>query len=121
RHFTGKMAGGLPDSEQRPQPLPEKEEHMALGPKLEQAFAEYNAEIKTNKPVVGPTFLRFPIELGRRVTINAAQRYVQSVQARLGLAAPPRAGLEGGRLGLYVQRPRPRFRFLPPNFDPPPP
>src|SRR5262249_59993175 len=74
RHLIGRMAGVLPGAEQRPEPRPETEEHLALGRKLEHAFAEYNAEIKTNKPVVGPTFLRFPIDLGRRVTINAAQR-----------------------------------------------
>jgi DNA segregation ATPase FtsK/SpoIIIE, S-DNA-T family len=112
RRLIGKMAGVLPDSEPGPEPRPEKEEHLALGRKLEQAFAEYNAEIKANKPVVGPTFLRFPIELGRRVTINAAQRYVQSVQARLGLEAPPRVSLEGGRLAVDVQRPDREFVYF---------
>ncbi|HEY7184306.1 MAG TPA: FtsK/SpoIIIE domain-containing protein [Blastocatellia bacterium] len=112
RRLIGRMAGVLPDSDTRPEPQPEKEEHMALGRKLEQAFAEYNAEIKTNKPVVGPTFLRFPIELGRRVTINATQRHAQSVQARLGLAAPPRVSLEGGRLAIDVQRPDREFVFF---------
>src|SRR5262249_22755780 len=97
RHLIGRLAGVLPDSEPRPEPRPDKEEHLALGRKLEQAFAEYNAEIKTNKPVVGPTFLRFPIELGRRGTINAAKRYVQRVQARLRLRAPLRVGPAGGR------------------------
>jgi DNA segregation ATPase FtsK/SpoIIIE-like protein len=116
RHLIGRMAGVLPDSESRPalrpKPRPQKEEHLALGRKLEQAFAEYNAEIKTNNPIVGPSFLRFPIELGRRVTINAAQRYVQSVQARLGLAAPPRVSLEGGRLAIDVQRPDREFVYF---------
>jgi energy-coupling factor transporter ATP-binding protein EcfA2 len=116
RHLIGKMAGVLPGSEQSPEPPPkparENEEHLALGRKLERAFAEYNAEIKVNKPIVGPTFLRFPIELGKRVTINAAQRYVQSVQARLGLAAPPRVSLEGGRLAIDVQRPDREFVYF---------
>jgi S-DNA-T family DNA segregation ATPase FtsK/SpoIIIE len=112
RRLIGKMAGVLPDFEPGPEPRPEKEEHLALGRKLEQAFAEYNAEIKANKPVVGPTFLRFPIELGRRVTINAAQRYVQSVQARLELEAPPRVSLEGGRLAIDVQRPDREFVYF---------
>ncbi|MBO0724456.1 MAG: hypothetical protein J2P52_02560 [Blastocatellia bacterium] len=112
RRLIGRMAGVLPDPDTRPDHQPEKEEYMALGRKLEQAFAEYNAEIKTNKPVVGPTFLRFPIELGRRVTINATQRHVQSVQARLGLAAPPRVSLEGGRLAIDVQRPDREFVFF---------
>jgi hypothetical protein len=112
RQLIGRLAGVLTDSETRAEPLPEREEHSALGQKLEQAFAEYNAEIKTNRPIVGPAFLRFPVELGRRVTINAARRYVQSVQARLGLEAPPRVSLEGGRLAIDVQRPDREFVYF---------
>jgi len=112
RHLIGKLAGVLPDPEPHPAPQPGREEYLTLGRQLERAFAEYNAEIKTNNPVVGPTFLRFPIELGRRVTINAARRYVQSVQARLGLEAPPRVSLEGGRLAIDVQRPDREFVYF---------
>ena len=46
------------------------------------------------------------------MTINAAQRYVQSVQARLGLEAPPRVSLEGGRLAIDVQRPDREFVYF---------
>src|SRR5262249_18536443 len=63
-------------------------------------------------PVVGPTFLRFPIELGRRGAVNAVQPHVQSVQARLGLEAPPREGLGGGRLAIDVQRPDREFVYF---------
>jgi len=112
RHLIGRLAGVLPDPEPHPATDTKSSEYLTLGRLLERAFAEYNAEIKTNKPVVGPTFLRFPIELGRRVTINALQRCVQSVQARLGLEAPPRVSLEGGRLAIDVQRPDREFVYF---------
>lgn len=112
RQLIGKLAGVLPENGCKPEPASLRNEYFELGKRLERAFAEYNAEIKTNKPVVGPTFLRFPIELGRRVTINAARRYVQSVQARLGLEAPPRVSLEGGRLAIDVQRPDREFVYF---------
>ncbi|MCI0390128.1 MAG: AAA family ATPase [Acidobacteria bacterium] len=112
RHLIGKLAGVLPAPEPHPAAASKRGEYQTLGRMLERAFAEYNAEIKTNKPVVGPTFLRFPIELGRRVTINSVQRNVQSVQARLGLEAPPRVSLEGGRLAIDVQRPDREFVYF---------
>jgi DNA segregation ATPase FtsK/SpoIIIE-like protein len=102
------------ESNLTPPPLPplRQAEYHGLGQRLEKAFAEYNAEIKTGTPVIGPSFLRFPVELGRRVTINAVQRYVQSVQARLELEAPPRVSLEGGRLAVDVQRPDREFVYF---------
>jgi hypothetical protein len=115
RALIGRMAGVLPgESNLTPPPLPplRQAEYHGLGQRLEKAFAEYNAEIKTGTPVIGPSFLRFPVELGRRVTINAVQRYVQSVQARLELEAPPRVSLEGGRLAVDVQRPDREFVYF---------
>ncbi|HKQ72114.1 MAG TPA: FtsK/SpoIIIE domain-containing protein [Blastocatellia bacterium] len=111
RHLIGRLAGVLPATEPRP-PAPKRDEYLTLGRLLERAFAEYSSEIRTSKPVVGPTFLRFPIELGLKVTINAVQRCVQSVQARLGLEAPPRVSLEGGRLAIDVQRPDREFVYF---------
>ncbi len=112
RLLIGRLAGVLPDPASRNPPPQKRSEYLTLGRLLEKSFAEYNAEIKTNKPVVGPTFLRFPIELGRRVTINSVQRHVQSVQARLGLHAPPRVSLEDGRLAIDVQRPDREFVYF---------
>src|SRR5262249_24260750 len=112
RHLIGRLAGVLPDPEPQPATATKRSEYLTLGRLLERSFAEYSAEIRTNKPVVGPTFLRFPIELGRRVTINSVQRHVQSVQAALGLEAPPRVSLEGGRLAIDVQRPDREFVYF---------
>jgi energy-coupling factor transporter ATP-binding protein EcfA2 len=105
RALIGRMAGVLPDSDRNSQSPSAPDEYTALGRRLEGAFAEYRAEIRTGKPVVGPTFLRFPVELGKRVTINALRQRAEEAQARLQLAAPPRVSLEGGRLAIDVQRP----------------
>lgn len=115
RALIGRMAGVLPGESAPPEPAPppaRQDEYRRLGQQLEKAFAEYNAEIKAGAPVIGPTFLRFPVELGKRVTINAVQRHVQSVQARLGLEAPPRVSLEGGRLAMDMQRPDRQFVYF---------
>ena len=103
--LIGEMAGVLPGNGRTPPGPPVSGEYLALGKQLEAAFAGYKAEIKTGGPVIGPTFLRFPIELGPRVTINSLRQRVEEVQVLLGLAAPPRVSLEGGRLAIDMQRP----------------
>jgi DNA segregation ATPase FtsK/SpoIIIE, S-DNA-T family len=107
RALIGRLAGVLPNAQ--PQVAPpfatQPAQHSALGRNLERAFAEYNAEIKANAPVVGPTFLRFPIELGKRVMVKALRQRVEEVQVRLNLDAPPRVSNEGGRLAIDLQRP----------------
>jgi hypothetical protein len=109
RALIGKLAGVLPDGKSRPksqtEAQPRWEEYLALGRRLERAFAEYQAEIKANPPVVGPTFLRFPIELGKRVTVKSLRQRVEEAQVRLNLDAPPRVSNEGGRLSIELQRP----------------
>ena len=105
RALIGEMAGVLPQTGQKPAIMPVRNEYLELGKRLEEAFAEYKAEIKANPPVVGPTFLRFPIELGKKVTVKALRQRVEEVQVRLNLDAPPRVGNEGGRLSIDLQRP----------------
>lgn len=105
RQLIGRLAEVLPENGRKPSSRPIPDQYLELGKRLEQAFAEYKAEIKTGTPIVGPTFLRFPVELGRRVTINSLRQRVEEVQARLELAAPPRVSLEDGRLAVDMQRP----------------
>lgn len=103
RHLIGKLAGVTRES-----PLlvsdPVKPDYLSLGRDLEHAFAEYSVNIKANTPIVGPTFLRFPIELGRKVVVNALRRHVEEVQVRLHLDGLPRISNEGGRLSIDLQR-----------------
>src|SRR5574341_2074786 len=109
RALIGRLAGVLPDG--KPQPKsptevqPRWEEYLALGRRLERAFAEYQADIKANPPVAGPTFLRFPIELGKRVTVKSLRQRVEEAQVRLNLDAPPRVSNEVGRRSIDLQRP----------------
>lgn len=84
---------------------PATEEHLALGQQLTAAFAEFGVVITAHPPIVGPTFLRYPIELGKRVSIKSVAQHAQNVQVRLGLEAPPMTSLEGGRLAIDLQRP----------------
>jgi len=105
RQLIGRLAEVLPENGRKPSSRPIPDQYLELGKRLEKAFAEYKAEIKTRSPIVGPTFLRFPVELGRRVTINSLRQRVEEVQARLELAAPPRVSLEDGRLAVDMQRP----------------
>jgi DNA segregation ATPase FtsK/SpoIIIE-like protein len=105
----GKLAGVLPDTkipDERAVVAPwEMEEYMNLGRKLAREFAGYKNEITVNEPIVGPSFLRFPIELGKRVTVRALRQHSEDVQVRLNLDAPPRVSTEGGRLAIDLQRP----------------
>jgi S-DNA-T family DNA segregation ATPase FtsK/SpoIIIE len=113
--LIGQLAGVLPSKKTDtkpgatavppPVPNPANPEYLELGKKIERAFAEYSTEINLGQPIVGPTFLRFPLVLGRRVTLPALWRNTTNVQSRLGLAAPPRLSLEGGRIALDLQRP----------------
>lgn len=103
RELIGKMAGVARELVII-EPIPQTE-HKDLGRKLQKAFAEYNVEIKANNPIVGPTFLRFPIELGKKVTVKSVRQRIEEVQVRMNLDAPPRVCNEGGRLSIDLQRP----------------
>jgi DNA segregation ATPase FtsK/SpoIIIE, S-DNA-T family len=109
RAVIGRLAGVLPDNGVQTgygivTPW-EMDEYKTLGRKLEREYAGYNAKITTNEPVVGPSFLRFPIELGKKVAVRALRQHAEDVQVRLNLDAPPRVSNEGGRLSIDLQRP----------------
>jgi DNA segregation ATPase FtsK/SpoIIIE, S-DNA-T family len=105
--LIAQLAGVLPDKnvEKAKTNVATLPEYAELGKKIERAFAEYNAEISLGQPIVGPAFLRFPLLLGRRVTLSGVWKNTTNVQALLGLTAPPRLSLEGGRIALDLQRP----------------
>lgn len=81
------------------------EDYHNLGRELERVFLEYGVSIKAHSPTIGPSFLRYPVELGRRVIVSSLRRYIDSVQVKLELSAPPRITNEGGRLSIDLRRP----------------
>jgi len=80
--------------------------YVAQGDELVAIFKEYGKEISiAGDPVAGPTFIRYPIRLGRGVKLNAAQTAAREVQHRLRLEAPPLVHLSEGLLVVDIQRP----------------
>ncbi len=82
------------------------EEHLKLGRDLVKTLAEYGVHVLPDgPPLVGPTFLRFPITLGHGTKVKAVESRAAELQARLALKAEPFVKLEDGRLLIDVQRP----------------
>ena len=86
--------------------VPPVEEHLKLGRDLVTALAEYGVNVSLDEqPIVGPTFLRFPITLGRGTRVHAVERHAAELQMRLALKAEPFINRDEGRLVIDVQRP----------------
>ena len=83
------------------------DEHLKLGQNLVTTLTgEYGVVVSLDgPPIVGPTFLRFPIKLGPRMKVAAVQQRFEELQLRLGLARPPFITIEEGLLVVDVQRP----------------
>jgi len=82
-------------------------EHLQLGQRLIDTLTnEYGVKVSLDgPPLVGPTFLRFPIKLGPRMRVAAVQQRSQELQLRLRLLRPPFIAVEQGSLVVDVQRP----------------
>jgi DNA segregation ATPase FtsK/SpoIIIE, S-DNA-T family len=82
------------------------EEHLQLGKDLVRTLAEYGVHVSLDEPpIVGPTFLRFRITLGRGTRVHAVERHAAELQMRLALKAEPFVNRDDGRLVIDVQRP----------------
>ena len=54
---------------------------MKLGRDVVTALAEYGVNVSLDEPpIVGPTFLRFPITLGRGTRVHAVERHAAELQ-----------------------------------------
>lgn len=82
-------------------------EHIRIGEQLVSTLTtEYGVTVSLDgPPIVGPTFLRFPIKLGPRMRVASVQSRVEELQLRLGLLRPPFIAIENGALVADVQRP----------------
>lgn len=80
-------------------------EHLELGRGLVAAWAEHGIQVTLDHPVIaGPTFVRFPITLGRGTKVNAVVKHAPELQVRLGLREEPFIFRDGGQLVVDVQR-----------------
>ncbi len=130
KNLIGRLAGVLPEEKKTISPTtgkqpsvtpidkPDREtgkksrnrkpsqEQIDQGKQLVATFREYNAPLELDgEPIVGPTFLRYPVALGRGVKVAAVKSRVDEVQMRLKLAEPPIINLSGGQVTIDVQRP----------------
>lgn len=82
-------------------------EHIRLGQELVGTLtSEYDVAVTLDgPPIVGPTFLRFPIKLGRKMKVSAVQRRVEELQLRLRLKRAPFITIEDGSFVIDIQRP----------------
>lgn len=87
-----------------------EDEHRELAERMRQAFREYKADVMPDgDPIVGPTFLRFPVTLGHGVRVATVKNRAAEVQLRLGLDRPPLISQQQGQVLIDVQRPDRQF------------
>ncbi len=99
--FGGASAPSIPVN----WPKPAGPEEIELGKKLIAAFREFGAEVRmAGEPLVGPAFVRFFIEAGRRATAKRILQQGINLQMRLQLSAEPMIHLTEGRIAVDVQR-----------------
>ena len=114
--LIGRLAGVLPGEDKktarktkRTQPAPlqkeELEKYFEQAKQLVSIAKEYGKEISLKgDPVSGPTFIRYPIKLGKGVKLKAVQSLAQEIQHRLHLTAPPYIHLSEGIVVIDIQR-----------------
>ena len=110
-NLIGRLAGVIDTKGPSPAkpvavPTPKRDtRYKELGEKLVSTLAEYGASVGlAGEPTVGPSFLRYPVNLGTGVKIAAIQSRVNELRVRLGLDASPRIGIEGSRVVIDLQR-----------------
>ena len=113
--LIGRLAGVLPGAASQPaapartaaaKPAPPKPEYADLGRRLVDVFREYQNPVELlGDPIVGPSFLRFPVEPARGVRPEALRKLAGAVQVRLELEAPPFIHTAGSRVVVDVARP----------------
>ncbi len=104
----GKLAGVTESAPIKVEPqkrVAPSNEHLALGRGLVKTFHDYAVAVELDEPIiVGPTFLRFPIKLGRGTKVSAVEKLTAELQVQLKLEAEPFISRELGQLVIDVQR-----------------
>jgi hypothetical protein len=75
------------------------------GDRLLEALSEFNADATlAGDPLVGPTFVRYLLEPGRRIPVRRIMGQSADLQVRLQLDAEPMISRSAGRIAVDVQR-----------------
>jgi len=86
-------------------PAPVDEKIMEQAGRIEEIFREYGLEVhRFGEPISGPSFIRYPIRLGKGVKIGAVQKTAAEIQHRLGVETPPLIHLSEGQVFVDLQR-----------------
>lgn len=112
RNLIGRLAGVLPDQAAiKPVStssivVTKNEKISEQGKHLISIFQEYGKKIElAHDPIIGPTFVRYPIMLGKGVKLNAVQKIDQEIQHRMRLLTPPLIHMAEGSVVIDIQRP----------------
>lgn len=104
----GKLAGvteAVTVKPAMPKPDLPSDEHRALGRGIVKTFQDYGVAVELESPIiVGPTFLRFPVKLGRGTKVSSVEKLTAELQVQLKLNAEPFISRELGQLVIDVQR-----------------
>ncbi len=85
---------------------PKPKSTHTLGEEIVQAFAQYQVHVEIDgEPIVGPTFVRYPLRLGRGVKVRKVESLDRDLKVALGLEAAPFIHDANGRMVIDVQRP----------------
>lgn len=107
--LIGHLAGVLPTDKLKvvkAGPIQPQSVHRELGERMVRAFREYGAEVTiADDPIVGPTFIRYPLRLGKGVRAKKVETTAEELSHRLNLEASPVVGKPNGQLVVDVQRP----------------
>lgn len=86
-------------------PKPARENDLEMGKQLVSALREFGADSKlVSDALVGPTFVRYPLEPARGVSASKLEKQGSNLQMRLRLDREPMIGRERGQLVVDIQR-----------------
>ncbi len=94
-----------PPQKPKPKPTPVSASTLDLGRQIVKAFAQYGVSLEIDgEPIVGPTFVRFPLRLGRGVKKKKVEGLNSDIKVVLGLEADPFIHYADDRMVIDVQR-----------------